>query len=87
MWPIRLWTSTTEPSYRVIMPAMAATAFLPPTVSMLAELQAGVATREQLLTAGCTQSQIAAQVEARRWRQINEIVYVLHNGPLTRDQA
>ncbi|MDQ1695123.1 MAG: hypothetical protein QOJ03_476 [Frankiaceae bacterium] len=52
----------------------------------LAADQDDVVSREQLLALGFSQGEIAAQVEAGRWRRPNEAVIVLHNGPLTRDQ-
>lgn len=47
----------------------------------------GVATREQLLGSGVTPGFIDAQIEARRWCQLNDHVVALHNGPLTSEQA
>ena len=52
----------------------------------LAEQQ-GVATREQLLAAGLSDSEVAANLAGRRWRRLNEHVIAMHNGPLTRRQA
>lgn len=48
--------------------------------------QSDVVTRQQLLCLGLSQGDIAAQVSARRWRQLNEAVLVLHNGPLIHEQ-
>jgi hypothetical protein len=45
--------------------------------------QAGVATREQLFDAGLSWGFVRSQLEARRWRELNERVVVSHNGPLT----
>jgi hypothetical protein len=52
----------------------------------LASGQADVVMREQLLRLGFSQGGIAAEVSARRWRQLNETVIVLHNGPMTQEQ-
>ena len=57
-----------------------------PTVHELATVQADVATRRQLLDLGLTADQIEAQIEGGRWRQVNEAVIVMHNGPLTQEQ-
>lgn len=48
--------------------------------------QFGVATRQQLLDAGLSWPFIRSQVQARRWRELNERVIVSHNGPLTWQQ-
>jgi hypothetical protein len=48
--------------------------------------QAGVATRTQLLEEGLSWGFVRSQVEARRWRELNEHVIVNHNGPLTYEQ-
>lgn len=48
--------------------------------------QDSVFTRHQLLEAGLSPGQLAAQVSARRWRAPTSTVYVLHNGPLTQRQ-
>ena len=50
------------------------------------EEQHGVATRGQLVAEGFTDSQIRANVRARRWVQLTPILFVLHNGPLTLEQ-
>jgi hypothetical protein len=57
-----------------------------PSLRSLAAAQDEVVSREQLLALGLSQGQIGAQTEARRWRQLNEAVLVLHNGPMTRRQ-
>ena len=59
----------------------------PPGQRLLARRQHGVATRTQLLDAGSTPGQLRAEVNARRWQQLNERVFCMHNGPLTRRQA
>jgi hypothetical protein len=46
--------------------------------------QSNVLTRQQLVEHGTSLTQIQAQVEARRWRQLHAGVYYLSNGPLTR---
>jgi hypothetical protein len=63
-----------------------ARAALPPEVAELATEQFGVLTRQQLLEFGLTADQLLAQVQSGRWRQVNELVIVLHNGPLTAEQ-
>lgn len=45
--------------------------------------QSGVATRQQLLDSGLSWPFVRSQLEARRWRELNERVVVSHNGPLT----
>lgn len=45
--------------------------------------QAGVANRAQLLDAGMTWASVRAQLDACRWRELNERAVVSHNGPLT----
>jgi hypothetical protein len=52
----------------------------------IAEDQWGVVSRQALLEGGITQAQLVGQVAAQRWRQLNEAVVVLHNGPLPREQ-
>jgi hypothetical protein len=49
-------------------------------------VQDSVATRQQLLAAGVTVGTLRANVEAGRWRALNERVVCLHNGPLTVSQ-
>lgn len=48
--------------------------------------QCGVATRQQLESAGLSESRVRAQLAAGRWRELNERVIVTHNGPLTWQQ-
>ena len=48
--------------------------------------QDGVATRRQLADEGWSWSAVRAQVDGRRWRELNEHVVVNHNGPLTHRQ-
>jgi hypothetical protein len=55
--------------------------------SDLLSAQCGIATREQLLSAGLSNSAVAANLAGRRWRRLNEHVIATHNGPLTRRQA
>ena len=57
-----------------------------PDFNTVAGDQTGVIARAQLLRCGFTQGDIGAQVRARRWKQLNEAVIVLHNGPLTPEQ-
>lgn len=45
--------------------------------------QSGVATRRQLLDGGHAWAFIRSQIDAGRWRELNEKVVVGHNGPLT----
>ncbi|MDQ1706503.1 MAG: hypothetical protein QOF18_2869, partial [Frankiaceae bacterium] len=52
----------------------------------LASDQCDVVTREQILALGISRSSIAAEIDAQRWRRLNEVVIVLHNGPLTVEQ-
>jgi hypothetical protein len=49
--------------------------------------QHGILTRAQLWRAGVTEGQVRADLEARRWRALNEVVICTHNGPLTTPQA
>jgi hypothetical protein len=48
--------------------------------------QSDVVSRQQLLLAGLSHGAVDAQIAAHRWRQLNDAVIVLHNGPLTPDQ-
>ena len=50
-------------------------------------LQHDIATREQLVGIGFTESELTANVNAQRWRRLNDRVVATHNGPLTRRQA
>src|SRR3954451_17067468 len=50
----------------------------------LGRRQHGVAKRGQIIEAGLTRRQIDAQVAAGRWRQLNDHVFALHTGQLTR---
>lgn len=49
--------------------------------------QYAVTTRCQLVAAGLDSGEVDVHIAGRRWRQLNESVVVLHNGPLTLDQA
>lgn len=62
------------------------TAALTRSLYDVADDQDGVVTRSQLLAGGMTQAQIVAHVDGRRWRQLNEVVVVLHNSALTQRQ-
>ncbi len=53
-----------------------------PPLAGLADLQAGAVTRAQLLASGMTDSQIVAQLNARRWQRIYPGVFVTFTGPL-----
>ena len=53
-------------------------------VRALDRRQYGVATRSQLAKAGCTVAYVDAQLDAGRWRRLNDHVVALHNGPLLR---
>ena len=44
----------------------------------------GIARREELTD--LSYDAIEAQIDARRWRRLNEVVIVLHNGPLSPEQ-
>ena len=59
---------------------------LPLAGRRLAESQAGVLTRAQLLACGVTRGAIDAGLRARRWRAVGRHVIVLSNGPLTAAQ-
>lgn len=48
--------------------------------------QCGVATRQQLVAIGFSRRHIDAQLDAQRWKALNERVVVTHNGPLTWEQ-
>ena len=50
-----------------------------PELSLLLGAQAGVATLKQLVGAGLSAHQVAAQVDARRWRRFGEHCVVTHN--------
>lgn len=43
--------------------------------------------RAQLRACGVTDDRVAAQVAARRWRALNDVLISTHNGPLTPGQA
>ena len=45
--------------------------------------QHGVATRTQLQSWGYSRAEVRAQVDGKRWRELNDHVIVTHNGPLT----
>jgi hypothetical protein len=45
--------------------------------------QDGIATRAQLHGAGFTEDQVRAQLDAGRWRALNDSAIAVHNGPLT----
>jgi hypothetical protein len=55
------------------------------TVDAADDIGPGVYTRAELVTLGCTRSQITARIAAHRWRAIGRAV-VLGNGELSRDQ-
>jgi len=57
-----------------------------PLAPSIFDEQAGVATRSQLLADGMSWPFIRSQLDARRWRELNEHVIVSHNGPLTQLQ-
>ena len=57
------------------------------TLGDLLRVQAGIATREQLIRNDVSVSEFTANVNARRWRRLNDHVIATHNGPLTRRQA
>jgi hypothetical protein len=57
-----------------------------PSLRNLERTQHAVVARQQLLDAGLTRDVIDAQLEACRWRALNDQVLVLHNGALTRRQ-
>src|SRR5438309_6797949 len=57
-----------------------------PLTHSIFDEQAGVATRTQLLAEKLSWGFIRSQLEARRWRELNEHVVVNHNGPLTYEQ-
>jgi hypothetical protein len=46
-----------------------------------------VVRRTHLLAAGVTLATMRSQLGARRWRELNDSVICLHNGPLTPEQA
>lgn len=55
-------------------------------LAVLAERQAGVARRAQLLHCGATPKTVERMLIARRWQARGQVVVVLHNGPLSPDQ-
>jgi hypothetical protein len=52
-------------------------------LAALTHRQFEIATQWQLAAIGLTQSQLDAQLDARRWRALSATVIALHNGPLT----
>jgi hypothetical protein len=57
-----------------------------PLLRRIFDEQDGVATRPQLAEEGWSWSAIRAQIDGRRWQELNEHVVVNHNGPLTHRQ-
>ena len=57
-----------------------------PAVARLLRNQAGVATIEQLVGRGLTESAVRAQVAARRWQRQGSRCVVAHNHLTTRRQ-
>ncbi|WP_152365666.1 hypothetical protein [Microlunatus speluncae] len=57
-----------------------------PEVADLATRQVGVATRQQLRVAGCSQTLIRSQVAAHRWTEWGSHVVILHNFQPSRHQ-
>ena len=55
-------------------------------LTRLMRRQHAIATRDQLMAAGISPSELAANVAANRWRRLNERVICLHNGPPSRRQ-
>jgi hypothetical protein len=49
--------------------------------------QSGLATRHQLRGCNVSGSYVRAQLTARRWQELNDIVICTHNGPLTERQS
>jgi hypothetical protein len=58
-----------------------------PAYDAILRHQHGVATRQQLQSWAVSRRHIDAQIEAARWRPLNEHVVVTHNGPLTWEQG
>jgi hypothetical protein len=58
----------------------------PPSLHQLVVDQSGVATRQQLATAGLSRSRIDAELTGRRWQAFGSHVVVLQNGPLDERQ-
>ncbi|MGC5166980.1 hypothetical protein [Luteimicrobium sp. DT211] len=56
-----------------------------PGIRALATRQHGVCTRAQLAGLGVAPHHVAAQLRARRWREVAHDVVVLHRGPSTRE--
>lgn len=56
---------------------------MPAALAELADRQAGVVTRGQLLERAVSAEQITTAIRARRWRALGRRVVVLHNAPLT----
>ena len=54
-----------------------------PLYDVWLEAQEGVATRTQLEGVGFTRGEVRAHIEGGRWRELNDHVLVMHNGPLT----
>jgi hypothetical protein len=58
---------------------------VPPELSALAHVQAGVVSRRQALDCGLSAGAIAAKIEFERWRQVYRGVYATFTGPLQRE--
>jgi hypothetical protein len=52
----------------------------------LAQMQAHIAHRRQLLECGVTRSRTVAQLRSGRWRAVGPLTIALHNGALTTEQ-
>lgn len=59
----------------------------PESLDILRRSQCDVLLRRQLSAAGVGHDAVARHVVARRWQLLGPRIVVLHNGPLTRDQA
>lgn len=67
------------------MPTSRGTVILHASAVLSAARQAGVVSRQQLLTWGWTSEEIQGQVRAKRWRRLHRGIYWTATGPTTRD--
>jgi hypothetical protein len=58
---------------------------LPDELRQLLNDQAGVTTRQQVISTGMTRHALYAKLEGKRWQQLHRGVYAAFNGPLGRD--
>ena len=60
------------------------TSFLPSSLRDLADLQRGVISRRQALSAGMSPEAIKGRIERRRWQRFHKGVYGVFTGPADR---